>query len=237
MAIKLAAGGLGVVLLVLLLQGCLFGGGSQPTASIARPGSIPTATLPPNLPEPILLGEAPATTSTGAIVGGAQTYTVKPGDTLGAIAAALGVPGDQIASWTNEVLRLNGIADARLLAAGVELQLPRIVTPTPARATGTPGASSTGTPAAARTPTPQVVATTASGASSPTPRPTVAATGGGGTYTVQSGDFALAIAEKLGVPASQQLAWADQLVSLNNLNPNAMVVGTVLQLPAGTPGR
>ena len=55
--------------------------------------------------------------------------------------------------------------------------------------------------------------------------------GGGGTYTVVSGDFPLLIAQKVGVPPAQQSAWADQLVALNGINPSGLQVGQVLQLP------
>ena len=230
MAMKLAAGGLAFVLLAVLLQGCLFGGGGGGRSiSVARPNSIPTATQPPTLPEPILLGEtqsnAPRTqTNTGA----ANSYVVKSGDTLGAIAAAQGITPDQQAAWVTEVLRLNGMDDARLLRAGQELQLPRIPTPNPRTpAAGTPAAGTTGTPARTTT-----VGGGASGTSStptPTPRPTTS--GGAGTYTVVSGDFPLAIAAKLGIPAAQQTAWVEQLISINNINPSALSVGQVLQLP------
>ena len=214
----------------LLSAGCLLGGGED-AISVQRPGSIPTATPPATLPEPIVVGEtqagsAPATNG----VSGETTYVVKSGDTLGSIASQFGIAPEQQAAWVQEVLRLNGLADARLLQSGVELRLPRIA-PTP-RPTGTVASAAT-TSAAARTPTTQatsaaVTSTTAPQASA-TARPTV--TGGGGTYTVVSGDFPLLIAEKLGVPESQRAAWADQLVALNNINPSALQVGQVLQLP------
>ena len=37
----------------------------------------------------------------------------------------MNIAPDQRAAWIAEVLRLNGIADARLLAVGQELSLPR----------------------------------------------------------------------------------------------------------------
>lgn len=239
MGMKLAAAGAAIVILALLLQGCFFGGGGSSPASISRPSSIPTATPPANLPEPILLSQAQGaarTTAPGPSGGSGETYTVKSGDTLAGIAAQLGVAGDQQQAWIAEVLRLNGIADARLLSAGQVLQLPR-APGAAVRTTGTPtaGATRTGTPsgpAATATPTQPGPAST-SPAGTATPRP--AATGGGGTYTVQSGDYPYLIASKLGVPESQQTTWVNQLVALNNIDPNALVVGQVLDLPAGTP--
>ncbi len=214
--------------------GCLFGGGDDPV-SIERPGSIPTATPPARLPDPMLVGEVQAGVgpATSAVTG-ETTYVVKSGDTLGAIAAQFGIPAAQQASWVAEVLRLNGIPDATLLQAGVELRLPRI-TPTP-RPTGTvtPRVTITATAAlgAARTVTPATspaASATAGAQSSATPRPTVVA--GAGTYTVVSGDNPTLIGQKLGVPASALAAWADQLMTLNGTNASSLQVGQVLQLP------
>jgi hypothetical protein len=38
-------------------------------------------------------------------------------------------------------------------------------------------------------------------------------------YTVVSGDYPILIAQKLGVPESQQAAWAQQLIALNGIDP------------------
>jgi len=206
-----------------LTAACLFGGSPGP-ASVDRPKSIPTATPPAKLPDPIVVGEAQVNAAPSAAVAGQSTYVVKPGDTLGSIAAALGVPPSQQATWVQQVLQLNGIPDATLLQAGVELVLPKLA------ATPRPTAASTASATPARTATASP-ATPAAAAASPTPRPTVAATGGGGTYTVQSGDYPLLIAQKLGVPAAQQSAWANQLVALNGIDPSNLQVGAVLQLP------
>ena len=135
------------------------------------------------------------------------TYLVQPGDTLGAIAGLFGIPEDQRAAWNLEVLRINGIADARLLQAGQELILP----------SGTTGGSQP-----AQTPEPS------------TPAPTPAA-GSGGTYTVLAGDYPLLIAQKVGIPESLQLEWAQQLLALNGVSESALVIGQVLQLPDDTP--
>jgi LysM repeat protein len=223
MGLRIAVGLLVVAIIVLIVRGTLFGGGDDSPPSVARRGSIPTATPPADQPEPVLLGEAQGptgSTTTGGAGGG--TYVVKSGDTLGGIASQLGIPVDQQAAWIAEVLRLNNIADARLLQSGVELQLPR-----------TQATSATATRPAGTTPTATRAATTATPGASATPRPTVA--GGGGTYTVQDGDYPLLIAEKLGVPEAQRDAWVQQLLALNNVSATQLFVGQVLQLPAGTP--
>lgn len=223
--------------LALLLSACDLVGGSgdslNPNApSVARPGSVPTATPPATLPEPILLGAAtdpiggtnPQGTPTGGgpAGGGAATYTVKPGDTLAAIAASQGVTGADQAAWIAEVLRLNNIADARLLAAGQELSLPRQL------------ASTNPTPRPGTTTTPGATPTRPSGTptTSATPRPgTTPATGGGNTYVVQSGDTPGGIATKLNVPAAQQQAWITQLLQLNNVTAQTLQIGQSLNLP------
>jgi LysM repeat protein len=199
---------------------CLFGGSKNP-ASVGRPSSIPTATPPSKLPDPILVGETQATSAQpSASTSSESTYVVKSGDTLGSIAASLGIDPAQQATWIQQVLQLNGIPDATLLQAGVALTLPRLPTPRP----GTPSAAAT---SAARTSTPGAQPTVA-----PTARPTTAAvTGGGGTYTVVSGDFPLLIAQKVGVPDAAASAWVNQLVALNNIDPSNLQVGAVLQLP------
>jgi LysM repeat protein len=227
----------------LLVSACgLLGGGDNNSLNpnpqtVGRPSSVPTATPPATLPEPILLGAAtdpiggtnPAGTPTaGGNTGGAATYTVKPGDTLSAIASAQGVAGSDQAAWIAEVLRLNNMADATRLAAGQELSLPRQTGP--ANATPRPGTTTT----------PNTTPTRASGTPTtgqPTPRPGTTPTSGstpstgGNTYTVQSGDTPGAIASKLGVPASQQTAWVTQLLQQNNVTAQTLQIGQVLNLP------
>jgi LysM repeat protein len=225
---------LGLLLVsALLLGGCIFGGGDDGPPSVARPGSIPTATPPATLPEPVMLGEGAGTGLPPGATGGPSpgNYVVKSGDTLLGIAGSLGVPAGQQAAWVTEVLRLNSLADAGQLAVGQELRLPPLPTAA-AGPTSAPGATST----SARTPTPGAAAPTATRppttpAAGSTPALTPSAGGGAGTYTVVSGDYPLLIAQKLNVPEAQQSAWAAQLVTLNNINPSALSVGQVLQLP------
>jgi LysM repeat protein len=229
---KLVGAGLAVILVILFFQAGFFSSGDSASPSVSRPSSIPTATPPAQMPEPVLLGETLAAAPAAAGASG-DTYVVKPGDTLGGIASQLGVPIDQQAAWIAEVLRLNGLADARLLATGVALRLPRSPTPAPAARTGTPTVTATrpaATPtvqAAAATATPQAAAPTAT-------RQPVA--GGGGTYTVVANDNPHLIGQKHCVPTAQLDAWANQLLALNNTTASGLQVGQVLQLPANTPG-
>jgi len=212
---------------VALTAGCLFGGGDQP-ASVSRPGSIPTATPPSRLPDPLVLGDMQPTGPQPSATG-AQTYVLKSGDTLLALATQFGIAPAQQQAWVVEVLRLNGVQDATLLKAGQELRLPT-PQPTP-RVTGTVQATTGArTPTAAGT-TPAATAAVATA----TPRPTVTASAGG-TYTVVSGDYPLLIAAKLGVPEADQLNWANQLIALNNINATGLQIGQVVQLPPGTSG-
>jgi LysM repeat protein len=230
----------GVILILLTAQGCVFGGDDDGGAggAISRPGAIVTATLPATLQDPILLGQNQVQqTGTGTSGSSGNTYTIKSGDTLAAVATSLGIPQEQQAAWIQEVLQINNITDARTLGVGVELELPRVTTPTGTpRVTGTPG-----TPAATpnRTTTPGTASTPKStpsnATSTPTVRPTSSGSSSGRTYTVVSGDTPLVIAEKLNVPSAQQAAWANELIALNGINPSTMQVGDVLDLPAGTP--
>jgi LysM repeat protein len=216
-----------------VMAGCIFGGGGKPSPSLARPNSIPTATPPASLPVPILLGQSQAAGLTTPIAGtasGGNTYTLQSGDTLLVVAGKLNIPPEQQAQWVADVLRLNNIPDPTLIKAGQVLNLTRLAaTPRPtgtvAAATARPGASVTPVPTS-RNATPQP--TTPASATTAVPTQT---SGGGGTYTVVSGDSPVAIAQKLGVPVAQQQAWANQLVSLNNTTATGLQVGQVLQLP------
>jgi LysM repeat protein len=241
--LKLASAIFLVSVFALLISACgLIGGGDNNSLNpnpqtVGKPSSVPTATPPATLPEPILLGASTdpiggptnpsGTPASGGNTGGAATYTVKPGDTLSAIASAQGVTGTDQAAWIAEVLRLNNMADATRLAAGQELTLPRQnvsvnATPRPGTTT-TPNTTATrpsGTPGASQTPRPGNTPTSGSTPST-----------GGNTYTVQSGDTPGAIASKLGVPASQQTAWVTQLLQTNNVTAQTLQIGQVLNLP------
>jgi LysM repeat protein len=210
---RIIAGVIGFVVLVLLIQNYVLSGDDDDSGNRGRTGAAPTATLPAQTPVAISLGEQPAGGSTGSDPGQSGTYVVKDGDTLGSIATSFNVPPEGQAEWINEVLDLNGIADARALQAGQELQVPSV----PAAATGTPS----GTPG---TPGP------GGGIEVATATPTVG--GDGDVYVVESGDTPFGIAEKFCVEAPA--AWVNELVTLNDLNPNNLTVGQELVLPPNT---
>jgi LysM repeat protein len=208
---RIIAGVIGFVVLVLLVQNYILNDDGDGTGTPGRTGVAPTATLPAQTPVAVSLGElvsggtggAPGSTPTG---GG--TYVVKEGDTLGSIAASFNVAPEAQAQWVADVLELTGIADARLLQAGQELQIPTA----PAASSSTP---STGGGVAVATPTP--------GGSG----------GGEGTYIVVSGDTPFGIAEKLCVESAA--AWVNELVALNEIDANNLAIGQELQLPTSTP--
>ena len=207
---RIIAGVIGFVVLVLIIQTYVLGGDDDDGGNLGSAGAAPTATLPAQTPEAINLGAVQPSGATGA--GGSQTtgggtYVVKEGDTLGTIAAGLNVAPEAQAAWIAEVLELNGIADARLLQAGQELQIPSA----PAAPGTTPGTAGIAT-------------------ATPTPGGSGAA---GGTYIVESGDTPFGIAEKLCVEAPA--TWVNELVALNGVDPNNLSVGQELELPAATP--
>ncbi len=156
---------LALALLALAAAACSRGASRQGEGGLSQltdPRAVPTATLPPNglLPTPIPVGAMPSGPSTQS----PGSYRVQSGDTLGAIAARLGVP-------LTEIVRLNPGIDPSHIFAGQEIKVPTKAD-VPASPTPTPASrSSTGTP---------------------TPQPTVS--GGQQTYKVQSGDSACAIA-------------------------------------------
>ena len=119
-----------LTLTILALTGALLvtacGGGGGGAGGRPNPDKIPTATAFAVLPEPtILSGGVPATEG-----GGGDTYVVKPGDTLMAIADELGVP-------VEELISLNDLTDPSHLEVDQVLKVPprsgAQPTPTPGR--------------------------------------------------------------------------------------------------------
>jgi LysM repeat protein len=238
MGAKLIAAFVGFVLVVLFLQSYVFGGDEGGLDTSGRGGAQPTATLPAQLPAPIVLAETAGGTGGGATTGNTgagstRAYVVKSGDTLGAIATSLGVPPDQQAAWIAQVLDINDIADARNIQVGVELQVPAPApTPRPSatvRPTGSTTPQPSGTAAATQRPGTTATAT-ARPAGTPTPTPRPAASGD--TYTVVSGDTGFGIAEKCGV--DEPGPWLNELEELNDIDAGNLKVGQELTLPAGT---
>ncbi len=92
--------------------------------SSSRPSAVPSgaaATAPPSSPSPAPPRSAPPSSaprpSASPATAGGRTYSVRPGDTLGAIAARFG-------TTTRVLVQLNGIANPSLIRAGEVLKLP-----------------------------------------------------------------------------------------------------------------
>lgn len=205
------------LLLAVALTACNSGSDKGGTSGVARepkdPRTVPTATLPAQIPTAIpALEVSQAQRRSGQLP---DVYVVKAGDTPSAIAQALGVDA-------NELLRANGLSEGSGLRVGQQLRVPRPGQPSPTStrpagttATATATARSTGTPGPG-TPT---------RAASPTP---AGAAGAGGTYTVQPGDTACGIAARLNVPLTA-LAEANG-TTVQGLS--SLSVGQSLKVPA-----
>ncbi len=111
--------------------GACGGGGDRTELS-----EIPTATLPAELPEPIIVG-APVQG------GGGRTYTIQEGDTLSGVA-------EQFEVTVEEIMEANGIEDPTRLEVGQVLVIPGVAStgpfPTPVAAEETPTVPSGETP-------------------------------------------------------------------------------------------
>src|SRR5438105_15220184 len=110
--------------LVLLLPAAACGSGgttnnatSPALKELHDPKTAPTATPPLSLPTPLQANSVPGGPGGGT---GSQpdTYVVKAGDTLGQIAAQLGVPVDDLA-------KANNITDPTKIQVGQQLKVPK----------------------------------------------------------------------------------------------------------------
>jgi LysM repeat protein len=193
-----------------------------------------------------LLAALVATLAAGVATATAATVTVRPGDTLGAIAARNGTSVAALAA-------ANGIADPDVVRAGRTLVLPSGGTAMTPVATG--GSSSGGGyvvrsgdtlgAIAARHGTSVAALARANGIANPalirvgrrltvpagTAAPPGGSTGasGGGSHTVQPGDTLAGIAARHGTDAAA-------LAALNGIaDPNVLSVGRVLRVPGALP--
>ena len=181
-------------------------GGSGGPATQSDTAKVPTATLPANLPDPLIVEGTPARPGSSK-----DTYVVQSGDSLYAIADKLGTTVDELMSLNN--------LDSTELAVGQALKIPQASAPA---AAPTESAAST---EVASTPTPK--------GATETPRPTAEATtpsASGQQYTVQSGDNANDIALRFGITV-EELAAANH-TTVDALR--SLQVGDVLIIPPAT---
>lgn len=172
---------------------------------------VATATLPAELPEPILIGQGNIST------GGGPTYTVRSGDTLAAIASRFSVSLDDLRA-------ANPGLDPAQLSVGDVVRLPQ----------DAQAAAPTATAAAEEEETPEATATTEPPPEEPTstpapPAPTPTASSLGQSYVVKSGDIPETIAAQFGITVQQLLA------ANPGVNPNNLQVGQVLIIPPAAP--
>ena len=173
--------------------------------------SIPTATLPAELPEPMIVG--------GGIVqpGGGTTYTITSGDTLAGVAERFGVS-------LEDLLAANPGIDPATLQSGDNIKLP----------TGTDVPSVTPEPEATEDAEPTEEATEEPAPTEPPateePEPTNTPTSLGQTYVVQAGDIPETIAAQFGI-TTQQLLDANP-----GINPTNLQIGDVLIIPPAESG-
>lgn len=185
-----------------LASGCDDGTSSADPPDLSR---VPTATLPAELPQAIIVSGGPVQT------GGQATYTVQSGDSLAAISERFGFS-------IEELIAANpGIQEQGLLPGDV-INLPAapddLPTPEPPAAT----------PAAPEEPTATIEPVDSPTADPPEPVGTPPATGN--TYTVQAGDIPETIAAQFGITVEALLA-ANPGIDVRNLQ-----IGQVLNIPA-----
>ncbi len=201
-------------------------------AATASLSGTPAAPLPANAGAATAGGVGSATTP--------DTYVVKPGDTLGAIALALGVTVD-------DIVRVNPGIDPAVLKVGQQLKVPKpgAAAPTPAPSSAPGGVPPLGTvgPGATVRPGAQVPPTGGAppgsappGSSAPVagasavaqPAASAVAAGGAATqYTVKSGDTGCGIAIQFGI-GLQELADANGLTKEQIAR---LSVGQLLKIP------
>jgi LysM repeat protein len=100
-------------LLVAAIAWAACGGGGDGESASRNPAAVPTATLPNELPDPIIIGQVGATPGAD----GEETYTIADGDSLSTIADRFGVT-------VEELMEANGISDPTALTVGQVLVIP-----------------------------------------------------------------------------------------------------------------
>ena len=223
------------LLILALLTAC--GKGAAPTQAVPKqpsdPRSAATATIPPALPSPIPAvpvaigtsgpGGAASNSAGVSATSGPSSYSVKSGDTLGAIASKLGVSLTALEGANPDV-------NPAALSIGQQLNVPAPAT----QAANPPAGGSATTPAAGATiTTPGILGTrTPTALASARAAASAARTSvtGPQTYTVKSGDTACKIATAHQV-SLQELSEANG-TSISGLA--ALKIGQQLKIPAAT---
>jgi LysM repeat protein len=225
----------------LLVAACGSGNGATGNSGrlteLHNPKDAPTASPPSRLASPV----AAVSVQGGSQTLGAQpnTYVVKAGDTLGAIASTLGVP-------VQDLERANNISDPSKLQVGQALQIPRPGA-TPA-AGATAGASTSTSPFSTPGPAPTAAVGTlvpptggapsgsggpigtASASASASASSTPGAQAGGTEYTVKQGDTGCSIAKANDISVAE-LAQANGLTAAQLAR---LQLNQLLKLPAPT---
>ena len=206
-------------------------GSNQVLKSLHDPTVAPTATLPASAPTAIPAGSIPGVSGASGPL--PDTYVVKSGDTLGAIATNLGVSVDDLA-------RLNNVTDATRIQVGQQLKVPKPGAATPGPTSVTGNGPTFGTNSSIPTSTAQVPPTGGAPSGIGSVGTAVSAAGtapaAGGTateYTVKQGDSACAIAIAGGI-SLQELADAN---GLTKDQISRLSVGQLLKIPPRTGNR
>jgi LysM repeat protein len=206
-------------------------GSNQVLKDLHDPKAAPTATLPASAPTAIPAGSIPGVSGASGPL--PDTYVVKSGDTLGAIATNLGVSVDDLA-------RLNNVTDTTRIQVGQQLKVPKPGAATPGAASVTGNGPTFGTNSSIPTSTAQVPPTGGAPSGIGSVGTAVSAAGtapaAGGTateYTVKQGDTACAIAIAGGI-SLQELADAN---GLTKDQISRLSLGQLLKVPPRTGNR
>lgn len=200
---------LAIALCWITLAGAACGGDSSDGRAPDN-SNIPTATLPAQLPSPVIVAGGVAQP------GGGSTYTIRSGDTLADIAERFSIS-------LEDLLAANPGINPSALHTGDTIKLPTGTEP------ATPEASATGTPEQDETPEPEPTGEPAP-TEEPAPDPANTPTAGAQTYAVESGDIPGTIAEKFGITVEELLA------ANPGIDPTNLQIGQVLNIPAPAGG-